>query len=127
MVDWILIVLAVTLLIFTVAYNALCKYYNYINNRDMLFKITIFMIILFLEVAFIPVTILLYDRISLGVIFGIITGLSVIILVIVSIFWFKETYTWIQWLGFSLIVVGVILVSINATSLKTENPEQIQN
>lgn len=124
MIDWILIVLAATLLIFTVAYNALCKYYNFINDRDMLFKITIFMIILVLEVAFIPVTILLYDRISLGVIFGIITGLSVIILVVISIFWFKETYSWLQWLGFSLIVVGVILVSINATSLKTHNSKK---
>jgi multidrug transporter EmrE-like cation transporter len=50
-------------------------------------------------------------EISLSVAYPIMTSLGFLIVVSASAYFFKETITWIQGVGFALIVVGVICVA----------------
>jgi len=50
-------------------------------------------------------------QLPLSVAYPIMTSLGFLIVVSASAYFFKETITWVQGIGFGLIVVGVILVA----------------
>ncbi len=50
-------------------------------------------------------------KLSLSVAYPIMVSLTGLVVISVSVFFFKETISWIQWLGFALIIGGVICVA----------------